>query len=252
MMGDVMNEKVIEVQELTKVYGEGDAEVRALDGVSATVSRGEFAAIMGPSGSGKSTLMNILGCLDRPTSGAYVLDGRDVSRLSKNELADVRNQKIGFVFQSFNLLPRLTALGNVLLPLLYSSHEDLSAEEQEQRAIAALESVGLGNRLHHRPNQLSGGQQQRVAIARALINRPPLILADEPTGNLDSKSSVEIMDLLHQLHVQGATVAMVTHEPDIAAHAGRIICVRDGKVISDGRDGHSPCLDRQMLAGGRP
>ena len=246
-----MSDHLIEVQELTKVYGADDAEVRALDGVSASVERGEFVAVMGPSGSGKSTLMNILGCLDRPTGGAYLLDGRDVSGLSKNELADVRNQKIGFVFQSFNLLPRLTALGNVMLPLLYNAREDLSAEERERRAIAALESVGLGNRLHHRPNQLSGGQQQRVAIARALVNRPPLILADEPTGNLDSKSSVEIMDLLHQLHTQGTTVAMVTHEPDIAAHAGRIICVRDGKVISDGRDGQSPCLDRQMLAGGR-
>ncbi|MEK7325974.1 MAG: ABC transporter ATP-binding protein, partial [Chloroflexota bacterium] len=184
-----MSEQLIEVQELTKVYGAGDAEVRALDGVSATVSRGEFVAVMGPSGSGKSTLMNILGCLDRPTDGAYLLDGRDVSGLSKNELADVRNQKIGFVFQSFNLLPRLTALGNVMLPLLYNSHEDLSAEERERRATAALESVGLGNRLRHRPNQLSGGQQQRVAIARARVNRPPLVLADEPTGNLDSKTS---------------------------------------------------------------
>ena len=246
-----MSNQLIEVQELTKVYGADDAEVRALDGVSASVERGEFAAIMGPSGSGKSTLMNILGCLDRPTGGAYLLDGRDVSGLSKNELADVRNQKIGFVFQSFNLLPRLSALGNVMLPLLYNSHEDLSAEERERRAAAALESVGLGNRLRHRPNQLSGGQQQRVAIARALVNRPPLVLADEPTGNLDSKSSAEIMDLLHQLHAQGVTVVMVTHEPDIAAHAQRVICVKDGKVISEGRDGHSPCLDRQMLAGER-
>ena len=239
-----MNEHLIEVQELTKVYGEGDAEVRALDGVSASVERGEVVAVMGPSGSGKSTLMNILGCLDRPTSGAFLLDGRDVSGLSKNELADVRNQKIGFVFQSFNLLPRMTALGNVMLPLLYNSREDLSAAEREARAVTALESVGLGNRLHHRPNQLSGGQQQRVAIARALVNRPPLVLADEPTGNLDSKSSVEIMDLLHQLHAQGATVAMVTHEPDIAEHAQRIICVRDGKVVSE-----RLCGERQAQAG---
>jgi putative ABC transport system ATP-binding protein len=246
-----MSNHLIEVQELTKVYGADDAEVRALDGVSATVSRGEFVAVMGPSGSGKSTLMNILGCLDRPSGGAYLLDGRDVSGLSKNELADVRNQKIGFVFQSFNLLPRLSALGNVALPMLYNGHEPLDADERERRAAAALESVGLGNRLHHRPNQLSGGQQQRVAIARALVNHPPLVLADEPTGNLDSKSSVEIMDLLHQLHAQGTTVVMVTHEPDIAAHAGRVICVKDGKVISEGRDGHSPCLDRQMLAGER-
>ena len=246
-----MNEYLIDVQELTKVYGIDDAEVRALDGVSATVNRGEFVAVMGPSGSGKSTLMNILGCLDRPSGGAYLLDGRDVSGLSKNELAAVRNQKIGFVFQSFNLLPRLSALRNVALPMLYNGLEPLNADERERRAAAALESVGLGNRLHHRPNQLSGGQQQRVAIARALVNHPPLILADEPTGNLDSKSSVEIMDLLHQLHAQGATVAMVTHEPDIAAHAQRVICVKDGKVISEGRDGHSPCLDRQMLAGER-
>jgi putative ABC transport system ATP-binding protein len=244
-----MSEHLIEVRELTKVYGEGDAEVRALDGVSATVNRGEFVAVMGPSGSGKSTLMNIVGCLDRPTGGAYVLDGRDVSRLSKNDLAAVRNQKIGFVFQSFNLLPRLSALKNVMLPMLYISADHVSPKDREARAVAALEAVGLGNRLRHRPNQLSGGQQQRVAIARALVNRPPLILADEPTGNLDSKSSVEIMDLLHQLHAQGATVVMVTHEPDIAQHAGRIICVRDGRVISDGREGVSPCLDRQVLAG---
>ncbi|MBI3177308.1 MAG: ABC transporter ATP-binding protein [Chloroflexi bacterium] len=246
-----MSEHLIEVQELTKVYGEGDAEVRALDGVNAGVNRGEFVAIMGPSGSGKSTLMNIIGCLDRPSGGAYMLDGRDVSRLSKNELAAVRNQKIGFVFQSFNLLPRLSALANVSMPMLYNSVERLSPKERETRAAAALESVGLGNRLHHRPNQLSGGQQQRVAIARALVNHPALILADEPTGNLDSKSSVEIMDLLHQLHAQGTTVVMVTHEPDIATHAQRVICVKDGKVISEGRDGHSPCLDRQMLTGER-
>ncbi|MBP7689251.1 MAG: ABC transporter ATP-binding protein, partial [Thermoflexales bacterium] len=214
-----------------KVYGAEDAEVRALDGVNASVHQGEFVAIMGPSGSGKSTLMNILGCLDRPTSGAYILDGHDVSDLSKNELATVRNQKIGFVFQSFNLLPRLSALSNVMLPMLYNDAEDLNHAEREQRAIAALESVGLGNRLHHHPNQLSGGQQQRVAIARALVNRPPLILADEPTGNLDSKASVEIMDLLHSLHTQGATIVMVTHEPDIAHHAQRVICVKDGHVI---------------------
>ena len=189
-----MNNTLIEVKDLMKIYGEEDAEVRALNGVNATVHQGEFVAVMGPSGSGKSTLMNILGCLDRPTSGAYILDGHDVSDLSKNELATVRNQKIGFVFQSFNLLPRLSALSNVMLPLLYNDAEDLSRDEREERAVAALESVGLGNRLQHHPNQLSGGQQQRVAIARALVNRPPLILADEPTGNLDSVASVEIMD----------------------------------------------------------
>jgi len=247
--GDVMSNALIEVKDLMKVYGEEDAEVRALNGVNATVNQGEFVAVMGPSGSGKSTLMNILGCLDRPTSGAYVLDGHDVSDLSKNELAKVRNQKIGFVFQSFNLLPRLSALSNVMLPMLYNDAEDLSGDDREQRAVAALESVGLGNRLHHHPNQLSGGQQQRVAIARALVNRPPLILADEPTGNLDSVASIEIMDLLHELHGQGATIVMVTHEPDIAQHAQRVICVKDGHVISEGRGGHSPCLDRKILMG---
>ncbi len=247
--GDVMRSALIEVKDLMKIYGEDDAEVRALNGVNATVNQSEFVAIMGPSGSGKSTLMNILGCLDRPSSGAYILDGHDVSGLSKNELAAVRNQKIGFVFQSFNLLPRLSALSNVMLPMLYNSAEDLSRDDREERAVAALESVGLGNRLHHHPNQLSGGQQQRVAIARALVNRPPLILADEPTGNLDSKASVEIMDLLHNLHGQGVTIVMVTHEPDIAQHAQRVICVKDGQVISEGRDGLSPCLDRNILMG---
>lgn len=246
-----MNNQLIEVQSLTKTYGEDDAAVHALAGVDAVIERGEFVAVMGPSGSGKSTLMNILGCLDQPTSGAYWLDGSDVSGLSKNELAAVRNRKIGFIFQSFNLLPRLSALSNVSLPVMYND-DDISDDEQRARAVAALESVGLGDRLHHRPNQLSGGQQQRVAIARALINNPPLILADEPTGNLDSHSSEDIMGLLHELHQKGATIVMVTHEPDIAAHAGRIICVRDGKVISDGRDGHSPCLDRKVLAGEFP
>ena len=237
-----MSEYLIDVQNLTKVYGEElDAMVYALNDLSANVQHGEFVAIMGPSGSGKSTLMNILGCLDRPSSGAYFLDGRDVSKLNKNDLADVRNQKIGFVFQSFNLLPRLSALENVMMPMLYDISIDLSQSEQRTRAIEALESVGLEKRIHHHPNQLSGGQQQRVAIARALVNRPPLILADEPTGNLDSKASVEIMDLLHQLHQKGVTVVMVTHEPDIASHAGRIICVRDGKTIAAGH-----CSDKTL------
>lgn len=237
-----MDEYLIDVQNLTKVYGsEQDAMVYALNGLSANVKRGEFVAIMGPSGSGKSTLMNILGCLDRPSSGSYFLDGRDVSKLDKNDLADVRNQKIGFVFQAFNLLPRLSALENVMMPMLYDISIDLSAADQRLRATAALESVGLEKRIHHHPNQLSGGQQQRVAIARALVNRPPLILADEPTGNLDSKASVEIMDLLHQLHQQGVTIVMVTHEPDIASHAGRIICVRDGKTVADGH-----CSDKTL------
>ena len=191
--------------------------------------------------------MNILGCLDRPTSGTYIFDGRDVSRLNRNELAEVRNQKLGFIFQSFNLLPRLSALANVMLPMLYNMEEDISDDETERRAIASLQAVGLGDRLHHHPNQLSGGQQQRVAIARALVNNPPLILADEPTGNLDSRSSVEIMDILHNLHRNGATIVMVTHEPDIAEHAGRVVCVKDGMILSDGRGGNNPCLNKRLL-----
>jgi len=228
--GTDMEQGLIEIRHLTKVYGKGEAAVHALRGVDVTVRPGEFVAIMGPSGSGKSTLMNILGCLDRPTTGTYVLDGEDVSRLSKNALAGVRNRKIGFIFQSYNLLPRLTALKNVQLPLLYDRQKPLGDAEMRRRAIAALEAVGLGDRLHHRPNELSGGQQQRVAIARALIHNPSLILADEPTGNLDTRSSEEIMALLHRLHDRGATIVMVTHEPDIAAHAERIIFLRDGKL----------------------
>ncbi len=237
-----MSDYLIEVSQLTKVYGSDEAAVHALAGVDVSVERGEFVAIMGPSGSGKSTLMNILGCLDRPTAGAYFLDGRDVSQLSRNELAAVRNQKIGFIFQSFNLLPRFTALANVMLPMMYNNSEELSEAEIKARAVDSLQSVGLGDRLHHRPNQLSGGQQQRVAIARSLVNHPPFILADEPTGNLDSRSSVEILDILHRLHAQGVTLVMVTHESEIAARAGRIICVKDGKIISDGRGDSKPCL----------
>ncbi|MCK4314939.1 MAG: ABC transporter ATP-binding protein, partial [Anaerolineae bacterium] len=188
---------MIKVQNLKKIYGSGEIAVHALDGVDASIGQGEFAAIMGPSGSGKSTLMNILGCLDRPTSGSYILDGEDVSEMSKEELADVRNRKIGFVFQSFNLVPRLSALRNVMLPMMYRPEDRLDPEEREEWAVAALESVGLGDRLYHLPTELSGGQQQRVAIARALVNQPSLILADEPTGNLDSRSSVEIMELIH-------------------------------------------------------
>lgn len=246
--GTSLNGHLIDVQGLIKTYGDGDAAVHALAGVDLTIGRGEFVAIMGPSGSGKSTLMNIIGCLDRPTSGTYRLDGRDVSGMNKNDLAAVRNRKIGFIFQSFNLLPRLSALSNVSLPLMYNDGE-VDDEAQRGLAAAALEAVGLGDRLNHRPNELSGGQQQRVAIARALINDPPLILADEPTGNLDSRSSEDIMEFLHRLHGRGATIVMVTHEPDIAAHAGRVICVRDGRVISDGRDGGRGCTESQDSPG---
>jgi putative ABC transport system ATP-binding protein len=232
-----MEEHLINITDLTKVYGTGDIAVHALRGVSTVVKEGEFVAIMGPSGSGKSTLMNILGCLDRPTGGTYVLDGEDVSRLSKNELASVRNRKIGFVFQSYNLLPRLSAAKNVMLPLLYNGLEPLPDKACCERAVAVLESVGLGDRVHHRPNELSGGQQQRVAIARALVNNPSIVLADEPTGNLDTQSSEEIIELLHQLHDQGTTIVMVTHEPGIADHAERVIYLLDGQIASDRQNG---------------
>ncbi len=230
-------ENLIETTGLTKVYGTGEVAVHALREVNVQVARGEFVAIMGPSGSGKSTLMNILGCLDRPTEGTYVLEGEDVSQLSRDKLAGVRNRRIGFVFQSYNLLPRLTAAKNVMLPLLYNGHQRLTEHECYERAAAALESVGLGDRAHHRPNELSGGEQQRVAIARALANNPSLILADEPTGNLDTRSGEEIMELLEQLHGQGATIVMVTHDPDCAAHAERVVTLVDGRIVSDERNG---------------
>ena len=228
---------LIALQGLTKVYGTGEVAVRALCEINLDVQPGEFVAIMGPSGSGKSTLMNILGCLDRPSSGAYVLDGEDVSRFGKDKLAVVRNRKIGFVFQSYNLLPRMTAAKNVALPLLYNGHPNHSDVDFQSRAIAALESVGLYDRAHHRPNELSGGQQQRVAIARALINHPSIILADEPTGNLDTKSSEEILQLLGHLHDSGVTIVMVTHEPGIAEYAQRVILLRDGQIASDVQNG---------------
>jgi putative ABC transport system ATP-binding protein len=218
---------------LGKVYGQGRIAVNALRSVNATVEEGEFVAVMGPSGSGKSTFMNILGCLDRPTSGSYLLDGQDVSQLSKDALAGVRNREIGFVFQSYNLLPRLTAARNVMVPLLYNGSGGRTDAERYQRAVEMLESVGLGERVHHRPNELSGGQQQRVAIARALINKPSILLADEPTGNLDTRSGEEIMALLDELSAGGATIVMVTHELTIAEHAQRVIYLLDGEIVSD-------------------
>jgi putative ABC transport system ATP-binding protein len=227
-----MAEPLIRLEEITRVYRMGDVEVRALAGVTLDLAAGEFTAIMGASGSGKSTLMNLLGCLDRPTSGRYRLDGQEVSRLSNDQLARIRNQTIGFVFQSFNLLSRTSALENVELPLLYAN---VPGAERHARAREALERVGLGDRVDHHPNQMSGGQQQRVAIARALVNRPPVLLADEPTGNLDSRTSEDVMALFQALGRSGITVVVVTHEPDIAAYASRVITMRDGLVRSDVR-----------------
>jgi putative ABC transport system ATP-binding protein len=227
-----MSESLIRVRDLTRIYRLGDVEVPALRGVSMDIAGGEFIALTGPSGSGKSTFMHVLGCLDRPTSGQYLLNGRDVSRLSKHQLARVRNQEIGFVFQGFNLLPRTSALENVELPLVYAEH--VTAAARRARAAAALDAVGLGDRLHHHPNQMSGGQQQRVAIARALINNPLLLLADEPTGNLDTRTSIEIIEMFQHLNVErGLTVLLVTHENDIAEFAARIVAFRDGRIRSD-------------------
>jgi putative ABC transport system ATP-binding protein len=221
---------LIEIDELTKRYMMGSQEVWALDGVTLSIEEGEYVAVMGPSGSGKSTLMNMLGCLDTPTGGTYHLRGEDVSTFSDNELAEIRNREIGFVFQTFNLLPRVNCLRNAELPLIYAG---MSKAERRERAAEVLESVGLGDRMDHRPNELSGGQRQRVATARALVNRPSLLLADEPTGNLDTETGAEIMQLLEALHRQGNTILLVTHEEDIARHARRIIHLRDGKLERD-------------------
>ncbi|HEU4699262.1 MAG TPA: ABC transporter ATP-binding protein [Gemmatimonadales bacterium] len=223
---------VIRIRDLRREYVMGSETIQALRGVTLEVQRNEYVAIMGPSGSGKSTMMNTLGCLDTPTSGEYWLNGQEVSRLSDDALARVRNKEIGFVFQTFNLLPRASALHNVELPLVYAG---VTAKERRERAAQALERVGLGQRMHHKPNELSGGQRQRVAIARALVNRPSILLADEPTGNLDSTTSEEIMRVFGELHRQGQTVIMVTHEPDIAAFAERVVVLRDGRVESDRR-----------------
>ena len=231
-----MNDKpLIEIVDLRKHYGMGDIQVRALDGVDLGINPGEFVAIMGPSGSGKSTLMNILGCLDRPSDGRYYLAGEDVSSLNKVQLAAIRNRQIGFVFQSFNLLSRTSALRNVMLPLVYKRQDKLSPKEREAIAMEALEAVGLADRANHEPNELSGGQKQRVAIARALVNDPALLLADEPTGNLDTKTGDEILAILKGLHGRGRTIVVVTHEDDIAAQTERTIWLLDGKIESDKR-----------------
>ncbi|HUG27153.1 MAG TPA: ABC transporter ATP-binding protein [Gemmatimonadales bacterium] len=227
-----MTDAVIQMREMRREYLMGTERVLALRGVSVEIRRNEYVAIMGPSGSGKSTLMNLIGCLDTPTGGEYWLNGQEVSRMSDDALARVRNREIGFVFQTFNLLPRATALQNVELPLVYAG---LTSRDRHARATQALERVGLGDRMTHRPNELSGGQRQRVAIARALVNEPSILLADEPTGNLDSVTSEEIMRVFGDLHAQGQTVVLVTHEPDIAAHADRVLMLRDGLVASDTR-----------------
>ncbi len=229
---------VISIRDLIKTYHVGEVTVRALRGANLDVEAGEFVAVTGPSGSGKSTLMHILGCLDRPTSGSYILDGKDVSRMSKDELAVIRNRKIGFVFQGFNLLSRTTALDNVELPLLYNGASKMKTADRHKRAMDALAAVGLGDRFHHYPNQLSGGQQQRVAIARALVTQPTILLADEPTGNLDTRTSIEVMDIFQKLNIErGITVLLITHETDIAEYGTRLVRFRDGRIQVDEKIG---------------
>ena len=240
---------VIQVKDLIKTYVVGEVEVRALRGVSLEVQQGEFLAVTGPSGSGKSTLMHILGCLDKPTSGIYILDGQDVSRMTKDQLATVRNDKIGFVFQGFNLLSRTTALDNVELPLLYRTTAKLKTSERHKRAVDMLNMVGLGKRIDHHPNQLSGGQQQRVAIARALITEPAILLADEPTGNLDTRTSIEVMGIFQKLNQErGITVLLITHERDIAEYGTRIVTCRDGHIMSDQVVTHRRQADEELAA----
>jgi putative ABC transport system ATP-binding protein len=242
----VQDSLVIKFDSIHKIYHTGEVDVHAVQGVSLDIGRGEFVAIMGSSGSGKSTLMNMIGCLDRPTGGAYRLDGIDVSTLDRDALAIIRNEKIGFVFQGFNLLSRTSALENVEMPMLYN-HRRIPSREQRERALQSLELVGLAKRAGHHPNQLSGGQQQRVAIARALVNRPSLLLADEPTGNLDSQTSIEIMGVFQKLNEQGITIVMVTHELDIARYTKRMVVLRDGKIVTDEMVGDRLIAERELF-----
>jgi putative ABC transport system ATP-binding protein len=239
----MQDKTIIETVDISKQYGMGDATVSALNSISLTIKAGEFVGIMGPSGSGKSTLMHILGCLSRPTSGTYILDGIDVSKLNKAELAIIRNQKIGFIFQAYNLLPRTTALRNVMLTLLYNREKRYNESESEEMAKKMLDVVGLSDRMNHQPQELSGGQQQRVAIARALINNPALIIADEPTGNLDTHSGAEVLAILEKLHENGSTIVMVTHDSRIAAHTQHIIHLEDGDIKRIEHNGHKPVVE---------